>query len=66
MSGLPLLGVSSVSVLATVVVLAIWGRVQYARRLSFFRCRLGPRARRLRGPLGGAFAAPGRPGSATS
>src|SRR4051812_31338406 len=33
---------SAVSVVVTVAVLALWGRVRYARRLPSFRCRLGP------------------------
>jgi hypothetical protein len=33
---------SAVSVLVTVAVLTVWGRVRYARRLPSFRCRLGP------------------------
>jgi len=31
-------------VLATVLVIAAWGHVRYARRLPFFRCRIGPPA----------------------
>jgi hypothetical protein len=46
--GVTLLVVSVVSVVATVVALAVWGRVRYARRLPFFRCRLGPPRRRGR------------------
>jgi hypothetical protein len=35
---------SMASVLMTLVVLAVWGRVRYARRLPSFRCRVGPPA----------------------
>jgi hypothetical protein len=35
---------SAGSVLVTLAVLAVWGRVRYARRLASFRCRVGPPA----------------------
>jgi hypothetical protein len=42
---------SVASVLMTLAVVAAWGRARYARRLPFFRCRVGPPAvaRRRRG-----------------
>jgi|SRR5215218_8444752 len=33
---------SAVSVLMTLTVLTVWGKIRYARRLPSFRCRLGP------------------------
>jgi hypothetical protein len=45
-SGVTLLVACAVSALATLVVLTTWARVRYARRLPFFRCRLGPPTRR--------------------
>ena len=39
---------SAVSVLVTLAVLTVWGKVRYARRLPSFRCRLGPPTSRRR------------------
>jgi hypothetical protein len=38
----------AVSVLGTLLVLAVWARIRYTRRLPAFRCRLGPSAARRR------------------
>jgi hypothetical protein len=43
-TGAALVVASVASVLVTLAVLAVWGRVRYARRLPSFRCRLGPPA----------------------
>ena len=48
MSAVAVLVASGLSVLATVAVLTTWVRVRYARRLPFFRCRIGPPPRRRR------------------
>jgi hypothetical protein len=48
MSVVAVLVASGLSVLATVAVLTTWVRVRYARRLPFFRCRIGPPPRPLR------------------
>ena len=47
-TGAALVVASVASVLVTLAVLAVWGRVRYARRLPSFRCRLGPPTRSRR------------------
>ncbi|MGK5113944.1 MULTISPECIES: hypothetical protein [unclassified Geodermatophilus] len=43
-SGVTVLIGSAASVLLTLAVLTVWGRVRYARRLPSFPCRVGPPA----------------------
>src|SRR3954452_11123444 len=46
----PVLGMAGSALLigATVAVVAVWARLHYARRLTSFRCRVGPPAARWR------------------